>query len=137
MKKTKKKDSKTSQGAGPDEVLGNTDDIKFYLSICDAPRRKAPKLPDDEIVRRTEIARRYNQGLSREHNHENWKLQLQLDLKSLAMDALPADQLAYAQEQVMEDAKFPLHFRFPTWTPPIKGYRPEDFAKKAGTSREN
>jgi hypothetical protein len=107
---------------------------------------------------------RYNIETTRRHNHENWDLQLKLDLKNVAMKALSPEQRAWAldvilnactyvnskinyldilltnkhmfhfsilfQQQVQtEDCAFPLDFRQPTVTPPIKGFDPDMYAK--------
>ena len=55
--------------------------------------------------------------------------QLKIDLKNQAMAALPEDQLAYAKEMptAQELFDFPLDFRYPTYTPPIQGYRADDW----------
>ena len=46
------------------------------------------------------------------------------------MKSLPADQLAWAMDVTMEDAAFPLDFRHPTVTPPIKDFNPQDYAQE-------
>ena len=58
-----------------------------------------------------------------------WNMQLKVDLKSQAMAALPEDQLEYANTlpTAEELYDFPLDFRYPTYTPPIQGYKADDW----------
>ena len=46
------------------------------------------------------------------------------------MDALPEDQREWAEDVSMEDCAFPLDFRTPTLTPPIKDFDPDKYIKE-------
>jgi len=47
-----------------------------------------------------------------------------------ALDGGPGSHARAPHAQVeFEDLEFPLDFRYPTATPPIKGFNPQDFAK--------
>jgi hypothetical protein len=54
----------------------------ILLDIVNSPRRQRPQLSEEEAAKNFELGRRYNQETSRRHNRENWKLQMQLDLKN-------------------------------------------------------
>ena len=57
-------------------------------------------------------------------------MQLKVDLKRQAMRALPPSQLEYAKGPLsVEECDFPLDFRHPTYTPPITGYSPDQYAE--------
>ena len=71
-------------------------DMKWFLSVVDAPRRQIPVLNEQEQARRFAVGHRYNVEMSRRHNRESWNLQLKLDLKNQAIQALPPNQLDHA-----------------------------------------
>eukprot|EP00614_Pseudopedinella_elastica_P009976 CAMPEP_0172587126 /NCGR_PEP_ID=MMETSP1068-20121228/6242_1 /TAXON_ID=35684 /ORGANISM="Pseudopedinella elastica, Strain CCMP716" /LENGTH=136 /DNA_ID=CAMNT_0013382047 /DNA_START=145 /DNA_END=555 /DNA_ORIENTATION=- len=112
---------------GGDDSQDDSKEIEFLKLICDSPRRKPPKFPEDVAKQNFEIGHRYNVETSRQHNRSMWDLQLKLDLKTSAMKALPPEEREWAMNIEKEDAAFPLDFRHPTWTPPIKGFDPDKY----------
>eukprot|EP00613_Pedinella_sp_CCMP2098_P000707 CAMPEP_0171634194 /NCGR_PEP_ID=MMETSP0990-20121206/25753_1 /TAXON_ID=483369 /ORGANISM="non described non described, Strain CCMP2098" /LENGTH=144 /DNA_ID=CAMNT_0012205255 /DNA_START=132 /DNA_END=566 /DNA_ORIENTATION=- len=124
VKKPKPGDDKAS----PEEEAKGNKELAQLLAIVDSPRREKPDLPEDIKQRNFERGRRYNVETTRVHNHQNWKVQMQLDLKNAAMSTLPPEQYEYALDVQTEDCAFPLDFRHPMVTPPIKDFNPDDYA---------
>lgn len=90
--KAKTQTAKKNKSAAQPEDMSNLNDMGVLFDIVNSPRRKRPKLSEEEAARNFEIGRLYNVETTRQHNRENWKLQLQIDLKRAAMDALPPEQ---------------------------------------------
>ncbi|CAK4077077.1 unnamed protein product [Aphanomyces euteiches] len=69
-----------------------------------------------------EIGRTYNRMTSLRHNELMKDLQMKINLKWEAINALPTEELR--QEALVEDFSLVTNRRgFPTWTPPIPGFK--------------
>ncbi|ETW03133.1 hypothetical protein H310_05555 [Aphanomyces invadans] len=77
---------------------------------------------EEEKREHFEIGRTYNRMTTVRHNELMKDLQMKINLKWEAINALPTDELR--QEALVEDFSMVTNRRgFPTWTPPIPGFK--------------
>lgn len=98
----------------------------FYKRVIDAPRKQRPTFSDEEAAAHFEIGRTYNREWRKKHDEFEGALQLKLDIQQFALKCLPGDLKAHATQ--LEDCPPPpLDRRFWSWTPPIPGFKPDDY----------
>ena len=123
--KSKKSKAAKQQVAAADDSKDAAYD--FYKAIIDAPKRKRPKLGEEEAARNFEIGAAYNKLSRRKHDAFEAQLQMKLDLQQFALETLPPDLRRRAK--TLDDVPLPpLDRRAWTLTPPIPNFRPEDWA---------
>ncbi|KDO35663.1 hypothetical protein SPRG_18825 [Saprolegnia parasitica CBS 223.65] len=82
----------------------------------------APEWTEAEKQEHFEIGRKYNSMTSIRHNALMKDLQLKINLKWEAINALPTPELR-AEALVEDFSLVPMTRGFPTWTPPIPGFK--------------
>mmetsp|Transcript_24623 Transcript_24623/g.75939 ORF Transcript_24623/g.75939 Transcript_24623/m.75939 type:complete len:149 (+) Transcript_24623:129-575(+) len=120
--KTKKSKAKKQD----DEGGGRDGSYDFFKAVIDAPRRRRPRLGEDEAARNFETGRTYNKLTRAKHCAFEARLQMKLDLQQAAVATLPPDLRKRAKS--LEGVPLPpLDRRFWALTPPIPGFQPEQY----------
>jgi hypothetical protein len=132
--KVKKGGSTTGSSAKKTESQASKE-LKLILASLDAPMGVEPNLPlsDEEKARRHEIGRQYVIGKFEQHNTLDHDLTCKIYLKNHAINMLPRNTKLRDDAMNTEDggAEDPPPWRhIPTWTPPIKNFKPSDFIEK-------
>mmetsp|Transcript_19493 Transcript_19493/g.33762 ORF Transcript_19493/g.33762 Transcript_19493/m.33762 type:complete len:100 (+) Transcript_19493:1-300(+) len=98
--------------------------------MADAPRGRQlrPKFNAETLSRHSKIAVTYNKMTTIQHNKEMRALNRKILLKQEAIMGLPESLRASAME--IDEAPMPVSRPIPMWTPPIKGFNPNDYASK-------
>ncbi|OQR89238.1 hypothetical protein THRCLA_22722 [Thraustotheca clavata] len=102
----------------------STDSSKYDVMLRALKGRDIPppEWTEEEKQQHFEIGRKYNSMTSLRHNALMKDLQTKIDLKWEAINALPTPELR--AEALVEDLSLvPMSRGFPTWTPPIPGFK--------------
>ena len=113
--KTKKSKAKKQD----DEGGGRDGSYDFFKAVIDAPRRRRPRLGEDEAARNFETGRTYNKLTRAKHCAFEARLQMKLDLQQAAVPPArePTRMSPRCRQRVQEHTRFALR-RHDVWFPP-------------------
>lgn len=125
--KVVRKDKKAKGGDGQ-----RNRELELIMAALDAPMKKEPPISEEEKARRYNIGRNYVIGRMRQHNALNHDLTCKIKMKLHAIDMLPRNSRIKEEALKISDEMPPAWRKFPSWTPPIPGYEPEEYVRQSG-----
>ena len=126
VSKVKRKDKKSPKRGGGDRNAEKTKEL--LIRALDAKDPIPPPASDEEMARRAEVGRQYSIGMMRRHNDLNHDHSCKIKMKMHAVNMLPKGTM-WGEEamKIDDDNGPPLTRKMPTWTPPIEGFKVDDW----------